>query len=366
MHPLLARGERLALYLALWLIAGALLATLLGAEAGLTMRGSALLAFPLTLGYAFVCLSAWYVSRSAPIATAATSRIIATALGASLLSSAAWLLLARGWNGILRRAWGVRAPFDEIAAILFGFGLLLYLLSIAVSYIVAAFEHARDAERRQLQAQVLSREAELRTLRAQIDPHFLFNSLHSISALTGVDPTAARRMTVLLGDFLRESLALGGAERIPLSRELALAAKYLEVERVRLGDRLQVEISVGDAGECLVPPLVLQPVVENAVTHGVAHVLDGGLITVVATCTPLRLTLRVENPADPERPRKTGTGLGLANVRARLRALFGSDATVHWAEQDGRWRVEIAMPALRNPVLTGGEFPVPSVRRTDD
>jgi hypothetical protein len=328
------------------LIVGALLATLLAAEAGLTLRASAVVAFPLALAYAFVCLSAWYVSRSAPIATSGVTRLIATAVGASFLSSAAWLLLARGWTGVLSR-WGLDARFDELAAILFGFGLLLYLLSIAVSYIVAAFEHARGAERRQLQAQVHSRDAELRTLRAQIDPHFLFNSLHSISALTGVDPAGARRMTVLLGDFLRESLALGAAERIPLARELALAAKYLEVERVRLGDRLQVTISPGNAGECLVPPLVLQPIVENAVTHGVAHVLEGGSVTVTATCTPVRLTVVVDNPADADRPRKTGTGLGLANVRSRLRALFGSEASVHWAEQDGRWRVEVSLPAIR-------------------
>jgi LytS/YehU family sensor histidine kinase len=194
---------------------------------------------------------------------------------------------------------------------------------------------------------VLSREAELRTLRAQIDPHFLFNSLHSISALTGRDPAGARRMTVQLGDFLRESLALGSAERIPLSRELALAAKYLEVERVRLGDRLQVSITEADAGDCLVPPLVLQPIVENAVTHGVAHVLSGGTVTVTASCAAERLTLTVENPADPDRPRKTGTGLGLANVRARLRAVFGDEASIHWVEQEGSWRVDVSVPAIR-------------------
>ena len=347
MHPLLARGERLSLYFALWMIAGALLATLLAGEAGLTLRGSAALAFPLALAYGFVCLSAWYVARSTPIATSGGTRLIATALGASFLSSAAWLLLARTWTALLGRVWKLGAPFEEIAAVLFGFGLLLYLLSIAVSYIVVAFEHARDAERRQLQAQVLSRDAELRSLRAQIDPHFLFNSLHSISALTAVDPAGARRMTILLGDFLRESLALGSAERIPLAKELALAEKFLQIERVRLGDRLQVRMSAGNAGDCLVPPLVLQTIVENAVTHGVAHVLEGGVVTVSAECTPARLTLIVENPADPDRPRKTGTGLGLANVRSRLRALFGADASIHWAEHEGQWRVELALPAAR-------------------
>ncbi len=347
MHPLLARGERLAFYLALWIIVGALLASLLAGEGGLTTGAAAVVAFPLSFAYAFVCLSAWYVARSTPIATSGLPRLLSTALGAAALSSAAWVLLARGWNGLLDRWWGLRAPFGEIGPTVFGFGVLLYLLSIAVGYIASAFEHARAAERRELQAQLLSKEAELRSLRAQIDPHFLFNSLHSISALTAADPAGARRMTVLLGDFLRESLSLGSAERIPLARELALVHKYLEIERVRLGDRLQVAIDGGEAGGCLVPPLLLQPVVENAVTHGVAHVLEGGPVTVKATCSPAQLTIVVHNPADADRPRKTGTGLGLANVRSRLAALYGRSASVNWAEQDGTWRVEIVLPATR-------------------
>ncbi len=348
MHPLLARGERLALYLALWIIVGALLASLLAGEGGLSTRAAAVIAFPLSLAYAFVCLSAWYVARSTPIATSGLPRLLSTALGAAAISSSAWVLLARGWNGVLGRWWGVRAPFGEIAPIVFGFGVLLYLLSIAVGYIASAFEHARAAERRELQAQVLSKEAELRSLRAQIDPHFLFNSLHSISALTAADPPGARRMTILLGDFLRESLSLGSAERIPLARELALVHKYLEIERVRLGDRLQVAIDGGDAGACLVPPLLLQPVVENAVTHGVAHVLEGGHVQVTARCSAAQLTIVVQNPADADRPRKTGTGLGLANVRSRLDALYGRSASVNWAEQNGTWRVEIVLPAARD------------------
>lgn len=349
MHPLLARGERLALYLALWIIVGALLASLLSGEGGLGMRAAAFVGFPLSLAYAFICLSAWYVARSTPIATSGLTRLLFTALGAAVLSSGAWVLLAQGWSSLLDRWFGVRAPFGEIALVIFGFGVLLYLLSIAVGYIAAAFEHARAAERRELQAQVLSKEAELRSLRAQIDPHFLFNSLHSISALTAADPAGARRMTILLGEFLRESLSLGAAARIPLSRELALVRKYLEIERVRLGERLQMSIDGGDAGACLVPPLLLQPLVENAVTHGVAHVLEGGAVSVTARCSPAQLTIDVSNPADADRPRKTGTGLGLANVRSRLAALYGKGASVNWTERDGTWQVQLVLPATRTP-----------------
>ena len=137
-------------------------------------------------------------------------------------------------------------------------------------------EESRAAETRALELQLLAREAELKTLRAQIDPHFLFNCLHSISALTGTDPPAARRMCLLLGEFLRTSVKLGAQDRIPFADELALAERYLEIERVRFGSRLAIERAIADGvGSCAVPALLLQPLVENAVTHGIAHLRGG-------------------------------------------------------------------------------------------
>jgi LytS/YehU family sensor histidine kinase len=226
--------------------------------------------------------------------------------------------------------------------------VLLYLLSLAISYVVVAFEASRQAERRGLEAQVHAREAELRSLRAQIDPHFLFNSLHSISALTTADPAAARRMCVLLGDFFRDSLALGSEARITIARELQLAERFLEIERVRFGDRLQIKVEIPTDGTLLVPPLILQPLIENAVTHGIAHVLDGGLITVRTTSTGMTLKISVENPCDDDRPRRTGTGVGLSNVRARLVAVYGDDAHMSSLEENGVWRVDVTVPAERS------------------
>ncbi|MEN3338782.1 MAG: two-component system, LytTR family, sensor histidine kinase AlgZ [Acidobacteriota bacterium] len=350
MHPILARGARLALYVAVWAIGGTLLAALLGGTAGLPWSQSLPLAIPLTVTYGFFCLSAWYVSRSMPLAATGSVRLTATAVTAACLSSAAWLVLTRVWlEALARRSGGFDADrvFGRIAALVFGFGVLLYLLSLAISHLIGSFERARETERRALEVQVLAREAELRSLRAQIDPHFLFNSLHSISALTTTDAGAARRMCLLLADFLRESLALGGATRIPLARELNLAARFLDIERVRFGERLNVSIHDGDAGACLVPPLLLQPVVENAVTHGVAHVLAGGTIRIAVSRSTSMLRIVVENPCDEDRPRRTGTGVGLANVRARLRAVYGPDARMASGEHEGGWRVEMSLPLER-------------------
>jgi Histidine kinase len=347
MHPILARGGRLALYLGLWVAVGVLLGVLLVAQIGLAWKQAGLVSIPLAFLYAFVCLSAWYVSRGMPLAATGAIRIVATALTASAISSAMWLLAARTWVDWLARR-GFVPLFGETSglyALFIAFGLLLYLLSLAISYLIAIAEHTRAAERQALQVEVLAREAELRMLRAQIDPHFLFNSLHSISALTGSDPAAARRMCVLLADFLRESLALGGEGRITLGRELGLVARFLAVERVRYGDRLGDDIAIAnDADKCLVPPLLLLPLVENAVTHGIAHMLEGGTVKVTAGRTGGRLHVVVENPCDPDRPRRAGAGVGLANVRARLTAMHGHESRFLSGEADGVWRVELVIP----------------------
>jgi hypothetical protein len=357
MHPILARGRRLALYLGAWTLVGMLLAALLAGPGGLSATRSLVVAIPLALVYAFFCLSAWYVARSTPLGPTGGVRLIATALTASAISSAAWLVVARGWLELFAEGNRVAPPelFPALRALIFGFGLLLYLLSISVSYLLAAFERSRDAERRGFEALVLAREAELRSLRTQIDPHFLFNTLHSISALTTADPPAARRMCILLGDFLRDTLALGSKDRITIVRELQLATQFLEIEQVRFGDRLRTDIGSPASDTWMVPPLLLQPLVENAVTHGVAHVIEGGVIRIAISENGSSLTIDVENPCDPDRPKRTGTGLGLSNVRARVQALYGDRAGVSASEADAVWRVRLTLPA--ESVLSEGPNP---------
>src|SRR3954463_9934720 len=350
MHPILARPWRLAVYLAIWIPLGVLLAALLALQGALGWTDALLAAVPLSVAYGFLCLSAWYVTGGSPVDRLGATRVVASAIASAFLSSAVWLLLARGGVGIivsLMRRVDVPGSFRTGAPTLFGFGFLLYLLAMAVSYLAAAFAVSRDVERRGLELQVLAGGAELRALRAQFDPHFLFNSLQSISALTTADPAAARRMCLLLADFLRDTLALGSRARIPLSRELSLARRFLAIEQVRFGERLQVDIeSPPNAAECEVPPLVLQPLVENAVTHGVAHVLEGGVVRIRVERRAVSLVITVDNPCDPERPAGRGTGLGLRNVRQRLQSVYGDDGMLDAREAEGRYVARIQLPLL--------------------
>lgn len=348
MHPILARPARLGAYIAIWIPLGVLLASLLAIQGALGWSDALLVAVPLSVAYGFLSLSAWYVTGGSPVDRVGPLRVALTAVAAAFVTSAVWLLLARGWMGLIvsltRRA-DVPGEFRTGAPTLFGFGFLLYLLAMAVSYLAAAFAVSQQAERRGLELQVLAREAELRALRAQIDPHFLFNSLQSISALTTADPAAARRMCLLLADFLRDTLALGAHARIPLSSEVSLARRFLAIEQVRFGDRLRVDVAVPpDAEACDVPPLVLQPLVENAVTHGIAHMLDGGVVRVRAEKGAASLRITVENPCDRDRPAGRGTGLGLRNVRQRLQSVYADAGLLRTEEAEGRFVARLQLP----------------------
>ncbi len=354
MHPILSHPRRLGLYLAAWLPLVPLVAALLARHGGARWGEALALAVPLTVVYAYMGLAAWYVCRAAPWGPARTVDVLGTQAVAAALSSGVWVGL--GWlaAAALERLapWpGAGRRFAGEAPWLFALGVPVYLLAAAIYYAVLAVERSRAAERQALQLEIRAREADLRALRAQLDPHFLFNSLNTIGALAGSDPPGARKMTILLAEFLRRSLRAGGEESIPLGDELAHAASYLAVERARFGDRLVFESTVDDAARrAPVPPLLLQPLVENAVRHGIAQLLEGGAIRLTAHLVDGVLTIAVENPCDPDRPSAAGGGVGLANVAARLRARYGAAARLTVTAPPGRFRVEITVPAA------GGEM----------
>jgi LytS/YehU family sensor histidine kinase len=240
----------------------------------------------------------------------------------------------------------VETLFQAQTAGVMAAGALVYLLAVGFHYIVLGVDATRRAEQRSVELQVLAREAELRALRAQVHPHFLFNSLNSISALVSVDPARAREMCVLLAEFFRKTLALGEKSGVALEEELAVARTYLAIEELRLGTRLSVEEGVDEAARaCRLPPLLLQPLVENAIRHGIATRPDGGVLRIEARREGDRMRISVENPFDPEAPPRPGAGVGLANVRRRLLAGYGDRARVEAQKEAERFRVAISMPA---------------------
>ncbi len=358
MHPILAVRGRLLAYIAAWEVLGGVLAVLLGLSGGFSWLEALALALPLTALYAFVCLGAFWVCRAAPLRTAGLVRVAGTQLASAALSAVLLLQAAQAWAGLLDRTGLFQETLTRragiVAPLLLGMGLVLFLLTAALHYLLGALEDSRRAETEALRYQVLSREAELRALRAQLHPHFLFNSLNSISALVVARPEDARRLCVLLGDVLRRSLAAGEADRVSLAEEVALARSYLSVEQVRFGERLAVEGRLSPEAEAWpVPPLLLQPLVENAIAHGIAGLIDGGTVRLEAAVRDGRLRLAVTNPRDPGMTPRPGTGLGLDSVRRRLEAVYGRDAEMRITADPDRFRVELVVPALASPDLPG-------------
>ena len=350
MHPILANPRWLGLYVLGWVPVGLLLAAGLGRNAGWVTAAGFFV--PLALTHAFIGLSSWYVCRSFPLERGlATWRAALTLLVAAATTSGLWVAAGGVWASALESlpmGTGAVRLYTGQRPLLTVVGGLLFLLAAGVHYLLMAFQEMQAAEQRAVELTLLARDAELRALRTQIDPHFLFNSLHSISALTTGDPPVARRMCVLLADFLRDTLRLGSRQTIPLADELKLVERYLAIEQVRLGPRLQVTVDTdARAAACLVPPLLLQPVVENAIVHGVGHLLEGGAVSLAPTQPAATLRIVVTNPCDRDRPKSKGTGLGLGLLRKRLTAEFGSQATVHAGEADGQFQVVIEMPARR-------------------
>jgi len=357
MHPILSQLRRLALYLFAWLPVAGLLAYLMAATGGLTTREAIAMSFPLCLLYAFVCLSAWYSCRATPSESSTIGKLLQVHLTAALVASGLWILCAE----LLAYVFTETSLFPMVSGrlshtipILFGAGVLLYLLSVSFYYVVLAVEASQEAEARAMEARVYAREAELRALKAQVNPHFLFNSLNSISALTSSDPPKAREMCILLGDFLRRTLGLGEKSTIPLKEEMALIHSFLAVEKTRFGARLLVEENITEeALEMNVPPLLLQPLVENAVSHGIANLVEGGWVRLDARCQNGDLHISIENAFDPDAPpRRQRNGMGIANVRQRLKARYGDLASLVTGSEGNRFSVAIKLPAERGERAT--------------
>jgi two-component system, LytTR family, sensor histidine kinase AlgZ len=349
MHPILGDQLRLRLHLTAWSLAGGMLALLLRVILQVPWTEALVFGVPMGLVAAPVSLSAWYLCRAMPLARTSAVRIGVTALGAAVVTASLWTGVGRLWWQLLNRS-GFEMSGSPVGAmtLLVGLGVLGYLLAVTVHYVFQASEDSAIAQRRALESQIAQRDAELRALRAQIDPHFLFNSLNSVVGLMASDVAEARIMCLRLAEFLRDSLTLGAEARIPLAREVALAEQYLGVERVRFGSRLAVTATIATgASDVPVPPLILQPLVENAVRHGIATLLEGGAIGIDATRAGARLFVVVTNPYDAD-VRRGGTGFGVDLVRRRLAAAFGQEAALSVEASNGRYRASVTMPVGAN------------------
>jgi two-component system LytT family sensor kinase len=221
------------------------------------------------------------------------------------------------------------ASLVQVILITMDYGVLLYGIVLLIHYAVKYYVRYQEGRVRALQLESRLAQAQLQALKMQLQPHFLFNTLHSISTLVHEDPEAAETMIARLSELLRLSLENAGAQQVPLSTELEFVERYLEIEQIRFEDRLQIHFDIDPQTlDAPVPNLILQPLVENAIRHGFSGG-SGGRIEVRSHLVAGKLMLQVlDNGAGLrcERvPARSGPGLGLNNTRARLEAIYGKE-----------------------------------------
>ena len=235
------------------------------------------------------------------------------------------------------------SPMREIARFRFVNQLVFFMAVVAAGYAREYFLRDRDREAQAARLQAQLAEARLDALRMQINPHFLFNTLHAMSALVERDPAGVRRMIARLSELLRHTTDRSARDLIPLREELDFLRRYIEIMEIRFQGRLRVNIDApDDLLDALVPNLILQPIVENALEHGAARVAGTGEVSIAARREGDKLVIDVRDNGpgvDAEAPPRAAAphrmGVGLTNTRARLEQLYGASARVDLASQEG-------------------------------
>ncbi len=255
-------------------------------------------------------------------------------LALSLVLAFIWCVLGFGWQfGVLCDTWPKKYHPLLLISVNWIQGAIMLFGWLCLYFFYHLFDRFNRLEIERLRLGTSVKEAELRALKAQVNPHFIFNSLNSVRALIDEDPARARQSVTQLANLLRYSLQSGQLETVPFEEELRVVNDYLALEQVRHEERLRVRLDIApDTLMLPVPPMLLQTLVENAVKYGISARPEGGEIVIIARRESESLRLQVTNPGelatDATRSRVSSTGVGLRNAAERLRLLFGESASL--------------------------------------
>jgi signal transduction histidine kinase len=230
---------------------------------------------------------------------------------------------------------------------------LFFALIVGIAHFVRLQREGADRRRREAQAEADLAKAHLRRLRADLQPHFLFNTLNAIAALVHTDPEAAERTLATLSDLLRRSLEAGDRLEVSVAEDLDFIERYLDVQRTRFGGRLRARVEAeGDTMDALIPPLLLQPLVENAIVHGVSPRADGGgvVVRVFRDGDDLRLQVRDDGPGSDEKAIFRGDSIGVPNTKARLEFLYGARQSLVFRREGSEFVADVRIPFHRGAI----------------
>ncbi|HVI06930.1 MAG TPA: histidine kinase [Candidatus Binatia bacterium] len=254
-----------------------------------------------------------------------------------------WLLSPSYDNSLHRYVWSA-SSWLEMVRTSFADDTFVYIAIVVAAHGYEYLKRLRREERELYEYRQALAASEPQALKMQLQPHFLFNTLHGIATLADTDPRTAKAMIIKLSNLLRTALDRDNSDLIPLESELKFASEYLDIEKMRFGPRMRVEWKISsEARNALVPQMILQPLIENAVRHGIASSREPGWIEISASESDGALNLQVCNSTGSET--SNGSGVGLRNVEARLKHLYSADASFHLTIADRTAVANLSLPA---------------------
>ncbi len=345
-HPVLGNRRRLLAWWLVWLFIALGQALLYYFAYGSFVNISIPDAILSLLIYSGIALSLWYPFSFFNNNTVKPLSLVLNFIITGAISVSFWILITKltlqlilPEQTIIDEYWTATFPYR------IGTGVFIYGLIILTYYLFVSLSNLSEKKAREARLESLVKETELKMLRSQINPHFLFNSLNSISSLTVTNPDKARLMVIKLSDFMRYALSRKDEQPVTLQSELENIRLYLDIEKVRFGDRLFIEEQI-DPG-CLntkIPVMILQPLYENAIKHGVYESTDKVTIATSVSSSNEYIEMTISNNFDPEVISAKGTGTGLSNVSRRLELLYGNKAMLKTEKQNGIFTARLFIP----------------------
>ncbi len=346
-HPFLT-NTKLAIYYGLfWLVAALINVLVLVFSNGVDPGIAVLEVFTFIISYAVFGSAIWYVIKFSTLENNSAARIIVAHSVAATIIVFIWIYFGVVMIKLLHpnaEAWLEKGMINRI----FG-GYMMYLIFVVFFYAVNYYQGFKEKVQKESELKALVKEAELHALKSQINPHFLFNSLNSISSLTMTDPAKAQEMVINLSQLMRYSLKHNQNERVTFQQELENNKLYLQIEKVRFGSKLNPVFNIDE--KCLntkIPNMILQPLYENAIKYGVYEATEPVDIITCCKCTKEILQVTISNTYDSNVLTKKGEGIGLRNIRDRLQIIYGDPHLLKLEDNKKEFTVTLTIPQKLN------------------
>jgi sensor histidine kinase YesM len=294
--------------------------------------------------FSFLGLGIWYVVSGGNAEKRSQLYIVLYHLFAMLFIISFWMWLTYQIDVALFNDEDIKQHMKKVLPGKAGLGALIYILISVLYYTFYYYDRLKDKSKEETRLKELITQTQLSELKSQINPHFLFNSLNSISSLTIAEPEKAQDMVIKLSNFLRYSLKHKENQLVSLSQEMEHIKLYLDIEKVRFGDKLEALFDISDCQGCLIPNMILQPIYENAIKYGVYETTKQVVVQTSAKRIDSTLIFAVSNNYDQDAVSKKGEGIGLLNIRKRLGLVYGDATLLQIKNENQIFTVTLTIP----------------------